>query len=162
MKVLDATCGGRMMWFDKQNSLAMFVDNRRVEPGFVAARPNYSVQPDKVMDFRRLEFADETFYLVVFDPPHYNHGGANSYMVKKYGKLEKATWREDLRTGFAECWRVTKENGVIVFKWNEYQIKTSEVIKAIGREPLFGHTTNSKGTTKWMCFLKVTKVQNET
>lgn len=26
--VLDATCGGRMIWFDKKNPLALFVDKR--------------------------------------------------------------------------------------------------------------------------------------
>lgn len=156
-KVLDAACGGRMFWFDKHNPLAFYIDARRVEPGFVPARPSYNVDPDEVMDFRNMRFDDESFYLTVFDPPHLNHGGDNSYMVKKYGRLSKDTWREDLRAGFDECWRVTKENGTIIFKWNEYQIKTSEVLKVIGREPLFGHTTNSKGTTKWMCFLKVSK-----
>ena len=68
--VLDATCGGRMMWFDKQNPIAMFVDQRDVDPGFVQQRPNFSVKPDAIMDFRHLEFADNTFHLVVFDPPH--------------------------------------------------------------------------------------------
>jgi hypothetical protein len=28
------------------------------------------------------------------------------------------------------------------------------VIEAIGFQPLFGHTTNNKGTTKWMAFIK--------
>lgn len=153
--VLDACCGGRMFWFDKKNPLAFYIDARREDPGFVKARPNCSVQPDEIMDFRSLKFDDNTFYLTVFDPPHLKHVGDNAYMAKKYGKLSE-NWREDLRQGFSECWRVTKLNGVIVFKWNEYEIKTSEVLKAIGRDPLFGHTTNSKGTTKWMCFLKTT------
>lgn len=155
-KILDACCGGRMFWFNKKHPLAFYIDIRQVDPGFVTQRPNYAVRPDEIMDFRDMDFADETFYLVVFDPPHLNHAGDNSYMAKKYGKLSK-NWKEDLRRGFEECWRVTKENGTIIFKWNEYQIKTSEVIAAIGRQPLFGHTTNSKGTTKWMCFLKVTE-----
>lgn len=28
--VLDATCGGRMMWFDKQHPLALYLDNREI------------------------------------------------------------------------------------------------------------------------------------
>lgn len=155
-KVLDACCGGRMFWFDKQNPLAFYIDSRNIEPGFVRQRPNYSVKPDKLMDFRSMEFEDNSFYLVVFDPPHFKRAGPQSYMGNKYGVLPKE-WQEYLKAGFDECWRVTKENGTIIFKWNEYHIKTSEVIKALGRQPLFGHTTNSKGTTKWMCFIKTTE-----
>lgn len=156
--VLDATCGGRMMWFDKQNPIAMFVDQRDVDPGFVQQRPNFSVKPDAIMDFRHLEFADDTFHLVVFDPPHLkNNAGDNSYMAKKYGKLPK-DWQPYIRDGFRECMRVAKRNGIVIFKWNETQIPTTELIKAIGAEPLFGHTTNSRGTTKWLCFMKIEDV----
>ena len=28
--VLDVTCGGRMMWFDKQHPLALYLDNREI------------------------------------------------------------------------------------------------------------------------------------
>lgn len=143
------------MWFDKNNPLAMFIDNRNIEPGFVAQRPSYSVKPDAVMDFRNMSFEDETFYLTVFDPPHLkNNAGDNSYMAKKYGKLPKG-WQEYIKAGFDECMRVTKTNGVVIFKWNETQIPTTAVIDAIQQQPLFGHTTNSRQTTKWLCFIKV-------
>lgn len=153
--VLDATCAGRMMWFDKKNPLAFYIDARNIDEGFVAARPKYSVKPDEVMDFRAMRFADETFYLTVFDPPHLNRAGAKSYMAAKYGKLDKEKWPQDLKAGFDECWRVTKTYGTIVFKWNEYQIPVHEVLKAIGRKPLFGHRSNRSGHTIWLCFLKV-------
>lgn len=41
------------------------------------------------------------------------------------------------------------------FKWNEDQITVKEVLKAIGRQPLFGHTTGRHGKTMWMCFMKL-------
>jgi hypothetical protein len=152
--VLDATCGGRMMWFDKDNPLAMFIDNRILPATKLSNRATLEVRPDIVMDYTHLEFDNDTFYLTIFDPPHLkNNAGSNSYMVKKYGKLPK-DWQENLRAGFNECWRVTKPYGTIVFKWNETQISTAAVIAAIGKQPLFGHTTNNKGTTKWMCFIK--------
>lgn len=156
--VLDATCGGRMMWFDKQNPIAIFVDQRDVDPGFVQQRPNFSVKPDAVMDFRHLEFDDNTFQLVVFDPPHLkSNAGDNSYMAKKYGKLPK-DWQGYIRDGFAECMRVVRLNGVVIFKWNETQIPTAKIIEAIGVQPLFGHTTNNKGITKWLCFMKTDSI----
>lgn len=30
--ILDATCGGRMMWFDHNNPACLYVDNRQLEP----------------------------------------------------------------------------------------------------------------------------------
>jgi SAM-dependent methyltransferase len=153
--VLDACCGGRMFWFDKQNPLAFFIDNRTVEPHMVGKGRNarkFAVQPDAVMDFRDMDFADNSFYLTVFDPPHMRDNAAG-YMSMKYGKLPKE-WAEYLRAGLDECFRVTKPNGVIIFKWNEVYLPTSKLIEALGRQPLFGHTTNNRGTTKWLCFIK--------
>lgn len=40
-------------------------------------------------------------------------------------------------------------------EWNEEQITVREVLKAIGRQPLFGHTTGRHGKTMWMCFMKL-------
>lgn len=155
--VLDATCGSRMMWFDKNNPLALYLDKRQVDPTTVGLGRNartFSVDPDVIADFRHLPFEDESFFLTVFDPPHLVRAGAKSYMAAKYGKLDKETWPQDLKAGFEECWRVTKPNGTIIFKWNEYQVPVHEVLKAIGRQPLFGHISNRSGHTIWMCFIK--------
>ena len=51
----------------------------------------------------------------------------------------------------AGCWRVLKKNGTLVMKWNEQQIKTSDVLKAIGRDPHFG---DRKSKTRWLIFFK--------
>jgi SAM-dependent methyltransferase len=158
--ILDVCCGGRMFWFDKSNPSTLFVDKRVVGPISVGKGRNarmFSCGPDKVMDFRKLDLPDESFHLVVFDPPHFVHAGDNSYMVKKYGKLDQQTWREDLRKGFSECFRVLKSNGVLVFKWNEYQIPLSEVLKLAPMDPLFGHPSGKTQRTHWVCFMKTTK-----
>lgn len=62
------------------------------------------------------------------------------------------TWQTDIKAGFDECMRVLKDNGVLIFKWNEHKIKIKKVIEAIGSIPLFGHTTGTK--TIWMAFMK--------
>ena len=41
--------------------------------------------------------------------------------------------------------------GVLIFKWNEDQIKLSEVLKAIDHKPLFG---NRRSKTHWLVFMK--------
>jgi hypothetical protein len=50
---------------------------------------------------------------------------------------------------------VLEDYGVLIFKWNEDQITVKEVLKAIERQPLFGHTTGRHGKTMWMCFMKL-------
>lgn len=153
--ILDVCSGGRMMWFDKLNPNTLFLDHRKIEPGFVKDRPNFQVNPDKIMDFRNLKFKDGTFKMVVFDPPHLYSLGENSYMAKKYGKLDKNSWREYIGYGFNECWRVLDDFGVLIFKWNENDIPLSEVLKVFPVRPLFGHTTNKKNYTHWCTFMKI-------
>lgn len=106
--VLDATCGSRMIWFNKNNELAVFVDKRELDceaiwtSGDGKATRYCSIHPDIIADFTNLPFEDNTFYHVVFDPPHLIQGGDNAWMVKKYGKLNKDTWKQVLHDGFTE------------------------------------------------------------
>ena len=148
-RILDATCGSRMIWFDKQNPDTVYMDNRQLSTILCDGRI-LNIKPDIVADFRDMPFPDNTFYLVVFDPPHLVRAGKNSWLVKKYGILEN-NWQDDIRQGFRECMRVLKPNGVLIFKWNEEQVKLSEVLKAIEYKPLFG---NRRSKTHWLVFMK--------
>lgn len=161
--ILDASCGGRMFWYNKHHPHAIYIDHRVAMPGHCDHRKGHSVQPDVVMDFRSLSYMDKSFKLVVWDPPHFKGLGENSWMAKKYGTLNKDTWRVDLKKGFDECWRVLEDYGVLIVKWSteggdvhrSRSIPVSEVLKVFGREPLFGHLTGSKSNTKWMTFMKI-------
>lgn len=148
--VLDACCGSRMFWFDRENPNAVFMDNRTLETTLCDGR-RLVITPDVVGDFRSIPFFDETFRLVVFDPPHLLNAGDTSWLAQKYGKLNRETWRDDLRRGFDECFRVLKPQGVLVFKWNEDQIKIGEVVKLAPIQPLFGQRG---GKTHWLVFMK--------
>lgn len=85
-RVLDATCGSRMIWFDKQHPNVLYMDNRQLSTTLCDGRV-LNVHPDIVADFRDMPFEDNTFYLVVFDPPHLIRAGDNSWLAKKYGTL---------------------------------------------------------------------------
>lgn len=156
--ILDPCCGSRMFWFDRADSRVMFGDNRceahRLKDA--SSKGGYRdlvIDPDEVMDFRNLPFDSETFYLVVFDPPHLLRNGANGWLAKKYGKLGD-DWRDDLRAGFSECFRVLRPFGTLIFKWNEHEIKVSEVLKATNEAPLFGNKCGKTSKTHWIVFMK--------
>ncbi len=150
--VLDPCCGSRMMWFDKDDPRATFGDIRTETRDLCDGRV-LTVDPDVVMDFRDMPFEDGTFRLVVFDPPHLERLGKDSWTAAKYGQLLPG-WRDDLRLGLAECFRVLKPGGVLVFKWNEDQIPVSEVLALTPERPLFGHKSGRLSKTHWICFIK--------
>lgn len=148
-RILDACCGSRMFWFDRENENVTFMDNRELSDELSDGR-KLEVKPDVVADFREMPFDDDSFYMVVFDPPHLVKVGDKSWMAKKYGKLTE-NWKDDLKRGFDECMRVLKPNGTLIFKWNEDQIKLSEILKVFGGKPLFG---NRRSKTHWVVFMK--------
>lgn len=151
--ILDACCGSRMFWFDKANPLVLFQDIRELNTELCDGR-KLEIKPDIKGDFTNMEYPDNTFSLVVFDPPHLKNLGKKSWMAQKYGVL-LPTWEHDIGAGFNECMRVLKPNGVLIFKWNENQIKLNKIIEVIGVKPLFGHPSGKIGQTIWMCFMKL-------
>ena len=149
-KILDASCGSRMFWFNKQQPEALYMDIREEVTELCDGR-TLEVTPDIVADFRDMPFLDESFYLVVFDPPHLIRAGDSSWLAQKYGVLDENLWSFDIRQGFDECMRVLKTNGTLIFKWNEEQVSLKEVLQAIGYKPLFG---NKRSKTHWLVFMK--------
>ena len=156
-KILDVTCGSRTIWFNKNHPDAIYTDKRKehheITPNYDGHTRVCNVNPDIIADFTDLPFEDESFYLVVFDPPHLKNLGETSWLAKKYGKLFPG-WETEIKGGFDECMRVLKPNGVLIFKWNERDIKTGDILRLIDKEPLFGHTTGSNAQTIWMTFMK--------
>ncbi len=151
--VLDMCCGSRMFWFDKKDERAVFSDIRSEEHTLCDGR-HLVISPDVIADFRALPFPDNTFPVVVFDPPHLERVGDDAWMGKKYGRLNKDTWRDDLRAGFAEAFRVLRPHGVLIFKWNETQIPVSQVLALTEIKPLIGQRTGKNDKTHWISFVK--------
>lgn len=80
--------------------------------------------------------------------------GQTSWIGKKYGKLGDK-WQDDIRKGFAECFRVLKPGSTLIFKWNEIQIKTADILKLTDYKPLFGHRSGLRSGTHWVTFIKL-------
>jgi SAM-dependent methyltransferase len=151
-EILDPCCGSKMFWFDKENENVLFCDIRN-ESHILCDGRKLNICPDEINDFRNLPYKDKSFNLIVFDPPHLNKLGKNSWMAKKYGVLSD-NWKDDLSKGFNECWRVLKPKGTLIFKWNVNQIKMKEILSCFSQKPLFGQTTTINLNTFWMVFYK--------
>lgn len=149
MKILDTCCGSRMFWFNKENADTIYMDNRTEDTMLCDGR-KLIVKPDIIADFRNIPFKDETFYLVVFDPPHLIRAGDKSFLKLKYGRLD-TTWKDDIKQGLSEFWRVLKKNGTMVFKWNEEQISFSMIKTLLPCDPVIGQR---RGKTIWLIFFK--------
>ena len=152
--VLDPASSMRSFYFNKTDERVVFGDIREDETHLLCNGQTIEIKPDQVMDFRAIPYADETFQLVIFDPPHLLHLSEKSWMRKKYGVLDSQSWREDLTAGFAECFRVLKTNGTLVFKWNEASIKVNEILKLTDQKPLLGHPSGKRMGTHWILFIK--------
>lgn len=112
--ILDACCGRRMFWFDKDNPLVDFMDIRDEECSLSNGQM-IIVHPNIIGDFTNMPFPDKSYKLVVWDPPHLVRAGENMDMVKSYGTLKE--WQSTLRLGYKECMRVLDDFGVLVMKW---------------------------------------------
>ena len=159
--VLDVCCGPRGMWFNKHDERAMFTDKRRelVEMDCPSGKYKYDINPDIVADVACLPFPSDTFFHVVFDPPHCKgtecrRRGLNG---RHYGLLFDG-WRDMLRKGFAECFRVLRPGGTLVFKWNEQEIPVREILMLTPEKPLYGHKSGKRAKTHWIAFLKPNSV----
>lgn len=151
--ILDMCCGSRMFWFDKNDDRAIFSDIRKEEHTLCDGR-RLIISPDLIADFRALPFADASFPVVVFDPPYLERIGDNAWMGKKYGRLNKDTWRDDLRQGFKEAFRVLWPHGVLIFKWNETQISVRQILALTDAKPIISQRTGKNDKTHWIIFMK--------
>ena len=151
--IIDVCCGSKMFWFDKNNPDVEFCDNRTIECTEFYPKRYIEIKPDTVCDFTKLPFGDNQYNLVVFDPPHLIHVGEKSWLFVKYGRLNE-DWRTTLTKGFAECFRVLKEQGILIFKWSETNIPLREILKLTPNRPLFGHKCGKAMKTHWLCFMK--------
>lgn len=147
--ILDACCGARMFYYRKHDDRVIYNDCRELSTILCDGR-KFEIAPDDEYDFRSLPWSNNSFKLIIFDPPHLTRAGKTSWLAKKYGVLPK-DWKSFLADGFKELWRVLDKDGVLLFKWSTDQIPFSEVKQCFPAEPLLG---DKKGKTRWTVFVK--------
>jgi len=179
--ILDATAGLRMMWFDKDHPNVIYLDERTDEEldaahlrklkaaGYPGRKRRHFKTPTVMGDFRKLDFPDERFKLIVWDPPFRCYHGKSGIFSEQYGRLQKETWPDDIRRGASELWRVLQGFGVLIFKWNDNEISFRSVLRLFPVEPLFGQITGGAKArrgkrchTAWFCFMKLPKPGQKT
>ena len=151
--ILDPASGSRMFYFDKSDDRVLFGDIRSEQHMLCDGRA-LDVNPDALMDFRALPFESDTFQVVIFDPPHLARAGTKGWQAKKYGVLDRSTWRDDLTAGFSECFRVLKPGGVLIFKWNETQIPRLPDPRANPSAAPRRTPVGKQMNTHWITFIK--------
>ena len=152
--ILDPASSMRSFYFDKKDKRVLFGDIRVKETHLLTNGQTIHIEPDEVMDFRAIPYPNETFKVVVFDPPHMLNLSEKSWMRKKYGVLDKETWQDDLTKGFAECFRVLKDEGTLIFKWNEVSIPLKDILALTPYKPVLGHPSGKRMGTHWVLFIK--------
>lgn len=153
--ILDVCCGPKFIWFDKNNPNVIFNDIRKEEKGFINIRKNINIEPNTNYDFKNLNFKNNQFKLIIFDPPHIIGKMDKSTLKKCYGVLNN-NWEKELKIGINEIWRVLDNNGILMFKFNNVSINFDDIIKLFPEKPLFQTSTNrSKNTeSRWFIFMK--------
>ena len=157
--IIDVCCGARMFYFDKNDNRVLFQDIRNMETHLCDGR-YFEVKPDVQADFTNMPYPENSFSMVVFDPPHLFESkklgekkDPTGYQKIKYGALY-ADWKDVIGKGFSECFRILKPGGFLIFKWNETDIKVSEILALTKEQPVFGHKSGKLSKTHWICFMK--------
>ena len=151
--ILDVCCGGRMMWFDKNNKDTLYCDIRECEKGHIEHCPNWECKPDVICDYKDLPFDDKSFKLIVWDIPHIikDSGGI---INKKDGSLGD-NLKEDTKKAFDSIWSKLDIHGTLIFKYSDLNIKITDMLKLFSVKALFGtRTKKSVNSTYWICFFK--------
>ena len=150
--ILDPCCGSRMMWVNREHPQVLYTDYRELEETLCDGR-TLRVKPDAIVDARKMPFPDNSFYHVACDPPHLIKLGENSWMCKKYSKLDNENWKKDIRAIFDECLRVLKPYGTLTWKWSTRDVPSAELYKVIPK-PLYGTTVSRNSDTLWLDYVK--------
>ena len=165
MKILDATCSIKSIWFQKKHPLTTYMDIRNGEYIYqdkkkIKKPKIYTIKPDVIADFRHTPFSDNYFDMIVFDPPHVIQNANTGDMIVRYGKFNiDEDWKKILDDGIKELFRVLKPDGIFILKWSKtkrfgHSIPLKTVLNLFPYDPLFGTRTGSCSNNHWVVFIK--------
>jgi len=165
MKILDATCSIKSMWYQKSHPFVTFMDIRNGKYIYQDKKKKhkpkvYTIKPDVTSDFRDTPFDDNYFDMIVFDPPHIIQNANSGDMIVRYGKFNiDDNWKQILSDGIMELFRVLKPNSVFILKWSKtkrfgHSIPLKEILDLFPYQPMFGTRTGNSDNNHWVVFIK--------
>ena len=163
MKILDATCGARRMWYQKNHPYVTYMDIRKGNFQFLSSKSpgirktNVKINPDIRADWtKELPFKDGHFDMIIFDPPHIIRQKENkeSYLQHQYGVFTPDNYKSDLRKGFKELFRILGPQGILILKWCDLNRPVDEILKLSPYPPMFGSRTGQRNKVHWIVFIK--------
>jgi len=123
----DSTGGASGFWDGSEpvKVTALYVDPQRADGA--------------VGDFQQLDWDDESFDVVLFDPPHLADSSAGAIMAEKFGSVPDDELQDVICGGCREAWRIARL-GVIVkvtdhVHAQRYVLESDWVRTAIGQPP---------------------------
>ena len=148
---LDVTYGSGNFWKGEQH-----ID-------VIAHDLNPSRAPHGEMDFRDLRYGDQSFDVVLFDPPHMADAGEESVLGERFGSYSNDELKNVVQEGAREAWRVsylgvvikvsdTVHNQVFV-SMTEWVRDALDEVEALGISPyeiVYQVRTNPFVDPKWL------------
>jgi len=122
--ILDATAGNRHIWTKKYPRGVVFLD----------IEPNLRISPDVIGDFTNMTmFEDESFNLVIFDPPFAKCGDMHNRPDEKYGSYWGSIdstfhFLRLVNGGLKEIYRVLRPNGFMYLKFNDIHFSLEKLL----------------------------------
>ncbi len=163
--ILDVTAGNRHIWSDKSPEGVIFLD----------IEPNLRIPPDVVGDFRKMSmFEDESFNLVVFDPPFARCGDMHNRPDEKYGSYWGSIdstfhFLRLVNGGLKEIYRVLRPNGFLYLKFNDVHFSLEKLLLILksnftelirtSRRSQSGK--GNKSATYWILFQKKSDIMTD-
>jgi len=163
MKILDATCGARHMWYQKNHPFVTYLDKRKGKYDFIYSgnggirKTRVNIDPDIQADWtKELPFENGHFDMIVFDPPHIIRKKENkqSFLEHQYGSFMAQDYKNHLQRGITELFRVLREEGVFILKWCDLNRPVEEILRLFPYPPMFGTRAGQRNNVHWIVFIK--------
>lgn len=152
--------GGLHEQFDFDELVFMDIRHGPFSTGKRRGKPEIiEIDPDKLGCITKIPWPDNTFSMVLFDPPH-DKWGKSSFMRVLYGSWNNEMFVHKVGPANQEFYRVLKPGGFLFVKIQDNKQRDKQLVELLSnfklllkihQAPLSGRTKNK---TYWMLFVR--------